>query len=254
MAQPLNHEEEHKQDLALAAELQAALLPRQCPQQCTHQATAARNRMCKSVGGDFYDFIRINDDQIALVIGDMIGHGVRASLLMANIMGWLRSEPKNRSKPREVIIALNKLLIELGNRIGSPMPCSLFYLVIDQPTGMGLFVNAGHPRPFLCERDKPHTLHLNLRNMLLGVEEFDPQEGCNTFTPGQRLVLYTDGILDAANPKGDRFGPNRLEKIISRHPDLTPDQLTEKVFTEIDLFRQDAPQTDDETIVVFDRI
>ncbi len=251
MTAPPKHEEE--QELALAAELQAALLPKRCPMHCEHQATAAKNRMCGSVGGDFYDFIRINEDQIAIVIGDMVGHGVRASLLMANIMGWLRSEPGNHTKPREVIIALNKMLIELGNRIGSPMPCSIFYLVIDQPTGMGLFINAGHPRPLLCERDKSTTLHLGARNMLLGVEEFDPEEGCNTFTTGQRLIMYTDGLIDALNRQGDHFGPERLEAIVNRSHHLTPEQLTEKVFQEIDRFRDGAAQTDDETIVVFDR-
>jgi serine phosphatase RsbU (regulator of sigma subunit) len=252
MTQVQRHEEE--EELALAAELQAALLPKRCPMHCDHQATAARNRMCGSVGGDFYDFIRINDDQIALVIGDMVGHGVRASLLMANIMGWLRSEPENLSKPGEVIIALNKMLIELGNRIGSPMPCSIFYLVIDQPTGLGLFINAGHPRPFLCERNKLKTLHLGARNMLLGVEEFEPEEGCNTFTPGQRLVMYTDGLLDSVNRRGDHFGLERLEALVNRSHDLNPEQLAEKVFQEVDQFREGAAQTDDETIVVFDRL
>jgi phosphoserine phosphatase RsbU/P len=250
MTDPKQHEEE--QELALAAELQAALLPKRCPLPCDHQATAARNRMCGSVGGDFYDFIRLNDDQIALIIGDMVGHGVQAALLMANVMGWFRSDTGNHSKPREVIIAINKLLIELGNRIGSPMTCSVFYIVIDQPTGMGLFVNAGHPRPFLCEHDKSNAFHLGTRNMLLGVQEFDPHEGCNTFTPGQRLVLYTDGLLDAINRNGDRFGRDRLAETINRGHTLTPEQLAEKVFAEIEQFREGAPQSDDETIVVFD--
>ncbi|MFA5863475.1 MAG: hypothetical protein WC975_02180 [Phycisphaerae bacterium] len=81
---------EEEQDLVLAAELQSALLPKQCPTHCEHQVTAAKNRMSGSVGGDFYDFIRINDDQIALVIGDMVGHGVRASLLAGGMLSRLR--------------------------------------------------------------------------------------------------------------------------------------------------------------------
>ncbi len=210
--------------------------------------------MCGSVGGDFYDFLRISDDQVALVIGDMVGHGVRASLLMANIMGWLRSNTANHSKPSMVISSLNQMLIELGNRVGTPMPCSLFYLVIDQPTGLGLFVDAGHPRPFLHHRDECSTFHLGSRNMLLGVQEFEPEEGCNIFTPGQRLVLYTDGITDTINTKGERFGTERLSDLINRSRDLSPDELTERVFAEIDNFRDGMPQVDDETILVFDRL
>jgi sigma-B regulation protein RsbU (phosphoserine phosphatase) len=246
------HEDPH--DLLLAAELQAALLPKSCPMNCEHQITSARNRMCGSVGGDFYDFIHINDDQVALIIGDVVGHGIRASLLMANIMGWLRSEPSKRNKPTDVIAMLNRQLIDLGNRTGTIMPCSVFYAVIDQPSGLGLFVNAGHPLPFLCTDNRCYNLHADSHNLLLGVEEFEPQEDCNVFTPGQRLVLYTDGITDTVNPHGERFGMERLGEIINKGQNLSPDELTQKVFDEVDRFRDGVPQIDDETIVVFDRI
>ena len=238
----------------LAAELQAALLPRRCPAQCEHQMTAARNRMCGSVGGDFYDFIRINEDQVGIVIGDMVGHGVRASLLMANIMGWLRSEPANRSRPIQVVTELNRQLVDLGNRTGSIIPCSMFYMVIDQPTGNSFFINAGHPRPFLCDRNRCFTLALGAKNMLLGVEDFNPEEGCHLFEPGQRLVLYTDGITEALDAAGTSFGKNRLGHIINQSREKSPQDLADGVFTELDRFRNGARQTDDETVVVFDRI
>ena len=244
---------EDPQDLVLAAELQAALLPKSCPMNCEHQVTSARNRMCGSVGGDFYDFIPINEEQVALVIGDVVGHGIRASLLMANIMGFLRSEPSKRNKPSQVIRMLNRLLIDLGNRTGTVMPCSVFYAVIDQPSGLGLFVNAGHPQPFLCNENRCTRLHLDSQNLLLGIEEFEPTEDCNLFIPGQRLVLYTDGITDTVSPQGERFGQDRLRNIIAHTAHLSTDELTQKVFDEVDSFRDGVPQVDDETIVVFDR-
>ncbi|MFP3937089.1 MAG: SpoIIE family protein phosphatase, partial [Phycisphaerae bacterium] len=74
-------------ELALAAELQAALLPRECPDDCPHQKAAARNRMSGAVGGDFYTFLRLHRDQIAILIGDVVGHGVHAALVMSQIMG-----------------------------------------------------------------------------------------------------------------------------------------------------------------------
>ena len=171
-------------DLALAAELQAALLPATCPPDCPHQQAAARNRMCGQVGGDFYDFIRINQDQVAIVIGDVVGHGVRASLLMAKIMGHLRSEPANRSRPAELIGDLNNMLLALGSRLGQVVLCSLFYAVIDLPSGAAFFVNAGHPRPFLHEKATHKITALGGQNILLGVQEFKPVEGCHTFAPG----------------------------------------------------------------------
>lgn len=243
-----------QQDLALAAELQAALLPESCPDACDNQATAARNRMSSSVGGDFYDFLRINDDQIALVIGDVIGHGVRAALLMTKILGWIRSDVQNRTRPREVIASLNRMLIDLGNRTNTIMSCTMFYAVLDIPSGIVFFVNAGHHRPMLCDREKCAAIPLGSRNMLLGVEDFKPEEDCLTFMSGQRLVLYTDGITDAADVDGNRFGESRLHEIVSSLLDNTVEECADAVFAAVDEFRRGAEQEDDETIVIIDRL
>lgn len=245
---------ERELDLALAAQLQAALLPNSCPD-CTHQVAAARNRMCASVGGDFYDFIRLNDDQIALVIGDVIGHGIRASLIMAQIMGFLRSAGDVLARPVEVITSLNSMMIDLGDKTDTVISCSVLYGVIDAPTGLGVFVNAGHPHPFLCDRDECSVMALHSHNMVLGVEEeYEPTELCLTFVPGQRLILRTDGIEDAVDEQNEHFGPLRLHDAICRCVDKAPDQCADAVFAAVDEFRGDARQIDDETIVVIDRV
>ncbi len=241
-------------DLALAAELQAALLPEQCPTDCKHHRAAARNRMCRSIGGDFYDFIRINEDQFAIIIGDVSGHGVRAALVMAKIMGWLRSDPESRSRPLRVMAGLNRMLIELGDRTGTVTPCSMIYIVLDAPTGIAFLVNAGHPKPFLCTPDTCKVLHLGQQNMLLGVQEFGPVEDCHTFSPAERLILFTDGITDATNTSGERFASTRLHEVVSEYAASDPDQCADGVFNAIDQFRENTPQSDDETIVVVDRI
>jgi len=241
-------------DLALAAELQAALLPKRCPIDCAHQVAAARNRMCGTIGGDFHDFIRINEDQVALLIGDVVGHGVRSSLLMAQIMGYLRSEPESRNRPSQVVADLNRMLISLGNDTDSVLPCSLFYTVMDAPTGVCFYVNAGHPKPFLCDRNTGKTHHLGSSNLLLGIQESVMEEGCITFLPGQRLVMYTDGIVDAANPADEHFGDRNLRHLIQCHMDRDPAELTEVVFQALDEFCQGTTQKDDQTVVVVDRL
>ncbi len=246
---------EHEKDLALAAALQAALLPKQCPTDCPHQRAAARNRMCETIGGDFHDFIRVNADQVAVVIGDVVGHGVRSSLLMAQIMGFLRSRPpEHLSRPVEIIDALNRMLIELGQRTETVLPCSAFYAVIDAPTGSMFFVNAGHPRPLLCADGRCETLRAARRNLLLGIQEYVPAQECHAFAAGQRIVLYTDGLIDASDPGGRRFGETRLHEAIRDSAGLSPEQCADTAFAAVDAFRQDRPQTDDETIVVIDRI
>ncbi len=241
-------------ELALATELQAGLLPTECPSDCPHQEVAARNRMCGGVGGDFYDFLRINDEQIAIVIGDVIGHGVRAGLVMAQIMGYLRSHPASLARPKEIIASLNRMLIDLGHRTGKILSCSMFYTVIDAPTGISFYVNMGHPSPFICENARSFIINPDPHNLLLGVEEFDPVEGCHTFTPTQRLVLYTDGLTDASDSDGHLFGRQRLHKVVSAATRDGPEDCADAVFRAVDEFRGDRPQDDDETIVVVDRV
>ncbi len=245
---------EKELDLALASELQAALLPKTCPRDCPNHLAAARNRMCAGVGGDFYDFLHINDEQIALVIGDVVGHGVRASLIMAQIMGFLHSEHAKLGRPGQMAEFLNKMLLDLGERTGSVLHCSLLYAVIDTPTGAGFFVNAGHPPPFICDRSKTEPLHLGHPDVLLGVEEFKAAGACHTFEPGDRLVMFTDGITDATNPTGQRFGNQRFREVLNQYLRSDPQSCADGVFRAVDEFRQDAEQQDDETIVVIDRI
>jgi len=241
-------------DLALAAELQAALLPKACPHDCPHQVAAARNRMYAGVGGDFYDFIRLNDDQIALVIGDVVGHGIRAALIMTQIMGFLRSASGMASRPTQIVAALNEMLVDLGDRVNSALPCSLLYGVIDAPTGSGFFVNAAHPIPLICDREKDTITHLGHSDLLVGIEEFEPSEICHTFVPGQRLVMFTDGILEASDPAHEQFGEARLERIVGECVGNDPDACAEAVFRAVEAFRRDSRQRDDETIVVIDRV
>ena len=245
---------EQELDLALAAELQAALLPEACPTDCPNHVAAARNRMYTGVGGDFYDFIRINDEQLALLIGDVVGHGVRASLIMAQIMGFVRSHPGNLPRPTQMVRCLNEMLIDLGDRIDSVLSCSLLYGVVDAPTGVAFFVNAGHPRQFICNRSKCELLSLGHPNLLLGVQEFEPDEACHTFLKGERLVMFTDGITDAAGPDRDRFGEARLHKAVNQYLAADAADCAEGVFRTVEEFRKGEPQADDETIVVFDRV
>jgi len=245
---------EEQMDLKLAAELQAALLPDSCPLECEHQVAAARNRMCGSVGGDFYDFIRLNEDQSAVVIGDVIGHGVRAALLMAQIKGFLESDTQGRSRPLRMVSALNDMLCRLGDRTGSVMSCSMIYTVFDAPSGTCIMCNCGHPRPLLCEGDQCALAHLGGHDILLGIEPFEPTEICHTFLPGERLVLYTDGICDAANPQHHPFGDERLRRALRERGGASPQECADAVMQAVDAFRDGAAQIDDETIVVIDRV
>lgn len=238
--------------LTLAGEAQRAMLPSGRPTGWAHFGVTARNRMCDNVGGDFYDFARINESQVAVFIGDVMGHDVRAALLMAQILGFLRSE--RRSQTAQVVSDLNRELLALGDKLGTPLTCSLFYALFDVHSNSVFFANAGHPSPYLYDPQTGATGLLDSNEMLLGVQGFETVEMCQTFGPGARMVLYTDGILDACNIGGERFGSKRLEEAIRKHTTQEPDAFADRIMAEVSEFRQGVPQVDDESIVIVDRL
>jgi len=245
--------EDNELDLALAAELQAGMLAsRSCAMLRNHTA-AVQHRMCGSIGGDFCDVIRINDDQAAVVIGDVMGHGVRACLLMARILWFLRSDPAVCSRPGQAVETLNRMLLDLGDRVGSSLPVTLFLATLDEPSGVSFFVNAGQPMPVIHRKNGVCPVCLCAQGVPLGLGDYRPREGCHSLEPGERMILFTDGILDAANPHGQRFGDRRLAAAIARHADDEADPCARGIMQAVEDFRHGARQSDDETLIVIDR-
>ncbi len=241
-------------DMALAAELQAALMPSDWNIDSPNYQAAALNRMCGRVGGDFCEFIRLNSDQVALAVGDVGSHGVRASLLMARIMGLLRRRPAECSRPSAIVRLVNEMLLDLGDRLGTAMNCSLFYVVLDTPTGSAFFVNDGLPLPVLTDRRSGMALRLGPQGAMLGVRDFEPEEGCHTFTSGERLTLCSDGVINASDRKDRPFGDERLDDVLRHYANAPCNACVQAVFSAVDDFRRGARQRDDETILVVDRL
>jgi sigma-B regulation protein RsbU (phosphoserine phosphatase) len=237
---------EHELDLKLAAQ--------QCPAACQHHEAGTANRMCGEVGGDFYDFIPLNEDQSAIVLGDVVGHGVQAALVMAVIKGFLNSDTRDRMRPKNMMKALNAMLCGLGDRIGGITTCSMLYMVFDAPSGTCILCNAGHAAPLIVDRDKFCAVHLARHDILLGIEPYEPTEICLTFEEGQRLVMYTDGLTEATDVNGEFFGHNRLCSVLSETRNVSAQVCADAVMAAVDAFRGDAPQSDDETVVVLDRL
>jgi serine phosphatase RsbU (regulator of sigma subunit) len=245
---------EDESDIVLASRLQAALLPDTCPGDCGNHVMEAANRMSGGVGGDFYDLIRLNQDQIVIMIGDVIGHGIRAALVMAQIMGFTRSGKHRLSRPLSMIRSINDLLIDLGEKAGTMLTCSLVYGVIDTPTGTAIFVNAGHPYPILFDAEGGNPHSFGPTDLMLGVEDFEPTEICHTFLPGERMVMFTDGIVEAHNHESEQFGDERFRQVLTECRSGNPRECVDAVFGAVDEFRGGIEQEDDETVIVIDRI
>lgn len=235
-------------ELEIGSEIQAQLLPRQYPQ-IPGIALAARCQTANKVGGDYYDFIRIptsispGHQRLGIVIGDVMGKGVPAGLLMTMTRGMLRAEVLNHHSPARILEHLNQVMfsdLENSNRF-----ISLFYSDYDPVLRQLSFSNAAH-NPTLWWRAATHTIeHLDTSGSLIGL---DP---CSTFEEssvqlesGDVVVYYTDGFTEAANDRGERLEESGLEEAIQyaslRFED--PQAILESLFQKVEAFRQNNPQ------------
>lgn len=238
-------------EIQLAAAVQNALLTGEVPS-CECGKMALKNRMVAEIGGDFYHFRPLGQDQVAFAIGDVMGHSMGAALLMTLILGLLRADREDNRRPSRVAESINTMLVRLGGSVNMPITCSLIYGVVDLPSGILLYVNAGHPHPLIFNRTEEKFQHLPPTTMLLGVQAGILPESCHQFHTQDRLVLFTDGLVDAHKGDFAVFGEERLRQVIRKTAPDSPDMVTQRVFEEVDLYRGPASQSDDETLVVID--
>lgn len=240
----------NSEDLQLAVAVQRAFMPADLPK-CDCGKIAVRNRMCRGVGGDFCFFEELGHDQIAFAIGDAVGHGITAALVMSVIIGLMRSAGQNKRRPARMVAAVNDLLLSLGRQVNFPITCSMFYGVVDLPSGILLFVNAGHPQALISNPVWEQCAVLPTTTLLLGVEGEVRDESCHQFKGFDRLLLYTDGLSDARGAGDTLFGQRRLEELAVRHRQADVEVLMDAVFREVEAFRVGEPE-DDATLVAVD--
>lgn len=238
-------------DIKLAAAVQKALLNGEIPN-CQCGKMVLKNRMSAQVGGDFYHFHPLGQDQVAFAIGDVVGHGIGSALIMSLIMGTLRSNIQDSRRPSRIVEKINSLLVKLGEQLEQFITCSLFYGVVDLPSGVLLYVNAGHPNPIVSNRDEKGCKEFHTTTMLLGVQQGVRPESCHQFRQKDRLILYTDGITELTNAKEEPFSQERLMQIVGDAKMDSPNTLLTRVFEEMDSFSGKRPSQDDQTMVAID--
>jgi serine phosphatase RsbU (regulator of sigma subunit) len=242
-------------ELELARQVQQSFLPRVFPD-LPGFAFAAKYKPARQVGGDFYDVIALDVDQqgkaqrFGIVIADVSDKGMPSALYMALTRSLLLAESQRATSPRLVLLNVNRLLLELGQ---SGIFVSVFYAIIDPNSRQMTYARAGHDRPIRLRQGQGQFLGgsgavlgiLADSDLRLTEEQIDLQ-------PGDRFVLYTDGLTDATNPEGDFFGLNRLKEFLQRHPPASPVELCTAVFTEIDAHQGNVDQFDDMTLLVME--
>jgi serine phosphatase RsbU (regulator of sigma subunit) len=207
-----------KGDLEIARQIQFGLLPFEPYAAGTLRAQASM-RPANTVGGDYFDVVELGDGHVALVIGDVAGKGMPAALLMALVQGSLRTLVTAGSRGADLVTQLN---LHLSANIPANRLVTLFYAETSASGGPLRYVNAGHNPPLLLRRDG--TIEsLGSTGVALGIMPDAVFEvGETLFEPGDRLLLYTDGIVEAENAKDEEYGDARLRTYLGVHR-ATPD-------------------------------
>jgi len=238
-----------EEDLKVAYQIQVNLLPKSNPDIPGYDI-AGISIPAKEVGGDYYDYIKINDQRWAFCLGDISGKGVPASLLMANLQATLRSQSVFGHSCSECLERSNFLLYQSTDL---QKFATLFYAILDTEQNQIEYASAGHNPPFLLSRDL-QVRQLNVGGMILG---FQPNsqyaEETIPFESGDTLVLYSDGITEAMNEEDDQFEPERLEAIIRENHVLSSQELLNTIIDSVRVFAGESAQSDDMTLLVIKR-
>lgn len=254
-------QEEHTQlesikgDLAVAREIQQAILPRifpPFPEEAANMDIAASMNAAKDVGGDFYDFFRIDDDHIGFVIADVSGKGVPAAIFMAVCRTLIRATGIRGVSPSECITYSNSLL---AKESVNAMFVTAFYGIYDIRTGEVKYANAGHNPPYLMKADGSVKVLPLSHDFVAGViDDFQYTEETTLLEKGDTLLLFTDGVTEATSPTYEEYGEQRLEQRLSQLTQVGCQQIIDAIKADVKAFAGEAEQSDDITLLALKRL
>lgn len=242
--------EKMEKELALAAQIQKDFLPKKNPS-CDNFEIAGSNVPCYQVGGDYYDFIDVDPCRLGIVVADVSGKGVSASLLMASLRAALHSELHPLYKLEEMASKLNGFV----HRSSSPS-CfiTFFFCELNRESGEMRFVNAGHNPPLVLKKNGKIE-RLESSGLCLGMFPSSAYEVNKlTLKPGDMSLLFTDGITEGRNKKNEEFTEERLINLVNKHSKLAAQKLLDKIREEVRKFTSGTDQMDDMTLVVVKRV
>ena len=239
-----------KEEMRLAQTIQMNLLPEVKPELSGYDISAT-NIPAKEVGGDYFDFISLNEDHFAFCIADITGKGMPAALLMSNLQASLRSQAMINVESSLCVNNINRLLY---NNTESNKFATLFYGVLDTERHVIEYCNAGHDQPIHI-RNGVIDSELEATGLILGVlEEFPYEQDQVHLEVNDVLVLYTDGITEAMNPDEEEFGIERTREILLKHSDKSAIEIQDMLIDAIVSHAGSQKQSDDITLMVIKRI
>ena len=244
-----------KGDLAVAHEIQLAILPRifpPFPELAEKLEIAATMTAAKDVGGDFYDFFKIDDERIGFIIADVSGKGVPAAIFMAVSRTLIRATALRDVSPAECLTYSNKLLAKESVNC---MFVTVFYGIYNITTGEVIYCNAGHNPPYIVKKNgEIKALPMPTQPIVGILEEYDFEEEKMKLEEGDALVLYTDGVTEAMNPAYEEFGEPRFEETLKKAASEDCQAIIDATKSDMAAFVLDAEQSDDVTMLVLRRL
>ncbi len=238
-----------EEQLNLAAEIQANLVP-DTPPQLEGYDIAGSSTAAQNVGGDYYDWIPIDDTRLAVCLGDVSGKGLPASLIMANVQATVRGQTVIESQPNERIARSNTLLCR---SIDDEHFVTMWYCVLDAEAHQLIYCSAGHEHPFLVSADGGCT-RLDQGGLALGVfENIDYEQQTVSMQPDDVLVVYSDGVTDATTVTDEAFGEERLQSVIVDNRTKPAQAIVGAIISAVENHAGNADQFDDLTVVVVKR-
>jgi serine phosphatase RsbU (regulator of sigma subunit)/putative methionine-R-sulfoxide reductase with GAF domain len=250
LAREAANQERLTRELEVAQEIQASFLPEEYPDLPGWQI-AAHWGAARRVGGDFYDFLRLPNDHLGLVIADVADKGIPAALFMALSRTLVRVSALTGRGPAQALERANQLILSDAR---SDLFVTIFYAVIDPATGQMIYTSAGHNPPLLVHANgEVETLHCP--GIALGVlEEIQLREKETYLNDGDVLILYTDGITEAINADVEEFGIERLAEIALATRHESAPSILARVDEAVKTFVAGEPQFDDMTCVIAQRV
>ncbi len=239
-----------EEELNVARTIQTRLLPKQFPRIAGYQIFG-RNLPSRQVGGDYFDVIQINREQIAVAIGDVTGKSVPAALLMANLQSALRIMIGETLPLTHIVARLNRLIYQ---NTEADKFITFFLGVLNTRSHAFTYVNAGHNYPILYREGRVDR-HLQVGGIILGVlEDAVYEQETLVLQPGDILLAYTDGVTEATDAAGKEVGETLLETFLKKHAALALPALLDAIIQEVQQFSGGVHQQDDITLIGIKRL